>query len=64
MVHGKLWFAVMKKDRCYSEDFANSLSQLEIDVEDAECFDAVTLCVMDFPQMPREQFEQIIIGLR
>jgi hypothetical protein len=62
-IRGKLWFAVMKKDRCYSTDFASSLSQLEIDIEDAECFDTITVCVMDFPQMSKEQFERAIAGV-
>jgi len=63
VIQGKLWFAVMKRDRCYSEDFADNLSQLEIDIEDSENFDSIMFCVMDFPNMPRDQFERAIMGL-
>jgi len=63
VIQGKLWFVVMKKDRCYSEDFARDLTQLEIDIEDSESFDGVDFSVMDFPNMPKDQFEQVTTGL-
>jgi len=63
MIQNKLWFVVMKKDRCYSQDFARELTKLEIDIEDSESFDSIELCVMDFPNMPENQFEQAIMEL-
>jgi len=64
VIQGKLWFAVMKKDRNYSENFASDLSQLEMDIEDADSFDTITLRVMDFPKMSEAEFEWAIAGLQ
>jgi hypothetical protein len=61
--YGKFWIVIMKRDRQYSEDFANALSQLEMEIEDDERFNAIVVNVMDFPLLTRDQFDSAVVGL-
>jgi len=57
-------FVVMVRDNHYDVDFADTLSKLEMDVADDECFGAVTMKAVDVPKNSERRFVQRVMSLQ